>query len=106
MAAKLLQEQMEEDGIQFSFETNIQEFKADGTVEYTVKGEQRSAKFDKVLFAIGRTPNVEGMGLELAKVKYDKGGITVTNELMTSNKNIYAVGDCIPGARFTHNSDV
>jgi len=25
--------------------------------------------------------------------------------LETSNENIYAVGDCIEGAKFTHNSD-
>lgn len=106
MAAKLLQEQMQDDGINFSFETTIQEFKEDGTVEYTVKGEKKSAKFDKVLFAIGRTPNVEDMGLEKAGVKYDAGGIAVNDKLQTANKNIYAVGDCIPGARFTHNSDV
>ena len=97
---------MEDDGIKFSFETNILEFKADGTVEFTIKGEKMSKKFDKVLFAIGRTPNVDGMGLDEAKIKYDKGGITVSENLLTSNKNIYAVGDCIPGARFTHNSDV
>lgn len=70
VAAKMLQDQMEADGVKFVFESKIDEFKEDGTVEYTVKGEKKTAKFDKVLFAIGRTPNVENMGLEEAGVKY------------------------------------
>lgn len=72
---------MEADGIRFSFETNIVEFQADGTVIYTVKGEQKSEKFDKVLFAIGRTPNTDMMDLEKAGIKYDKGGIIVNEQL-------------------------
>ena len=62
---------MEADGVKFSFETNIVEFKADGTVIYTVKGEEKSEHFDKVLFAIGRTPNVENMDLEKAGIKVE-----------------------------------
>ena len=71
---------MEADGCKFSFETNILEFKADGTVIFNVKGEEKSEQFDKVLFAIGRTPNVENMDLEKASIKYDKTGITVNEK--------------------------
>lgn len=62
--------------------------------------------FDTVLFATGRTPNVENMGLERARVNYDRHGIIVNNNLLTSNNRIYSVGDCIQGPKFTHNSDV
>ena len=62
---------------------------------------------DKVLFAVGRVPNVEGMGLEEAKVEYSKSrGIKVNDELQTTNSSIYAVGDCTPHLKFTHNSDI
>ena len=59
-----------------------------------------------VLIAAGRAPNVENMNLEAAGIEYNKGGIKVDNFLNTTNKNVYAVGDCIPGYKFTHNSDI
>lgn len=62
--------------------------------------------YDVVLLATGRVPNVENLGLEEAGVKYDKRGITVDNLFLTSNKNVYACGDCLPGYKFTHNSDI
>lgn len=58
------------------------------------------------MFAAGRLPNVEGLGLEEAGIEFDHMGIKVNNELLTSNPNVYALGDCIAGPKFTHNSDV
>jgi len=62
--------------------------------------------FDVVLFATGRIPNTENMGLEQANVLYDASGITVNNNMRTNNDRIFSCGDCINGPKFTHNSDV
>jgi glutathione reductase (NADPH) len=50
---------------------------------------------DKVMFAIGRHPNIEGLGLDKAGVKLNanNGGITVDGFSRTSVPNIYAIGD-------------
>ena len=49
---------------------------------------------DKVMFAIGRRPNVMGCGLEALHVKiHEHGGIAVDEYSRTSVPNIYAVGD-------------
>ncbi|MGA2996007.1 glutathione-disulfide reductase [Bradyrhizobium sp.] len=50
---------------------------------------------DQVMFAIGRHPNIEGLGLEKAGVALDpnNGGIAVDGFSKTSVPNIYAVGD-------------
>ena len=49
---------------------------------------------DRVMFAVGRRPNVEGLGLEAAGVKLNaKGAIAVNEFSQTSVPNIYAVGD-------------
>jgi len=49
---------------------------------------------DKVMFAIGRRPNVMGLGLESVGVKLaEHGGIAVDEYSRTSIANIYAVGD-------------
>jgi glutathione reductase (NADPH) len=50
---------------------------------------------DQVMFAIGRHPNVKGLGLEKAGVAINphNGGITVDGFSRTSAPNIYAIGD-------------
>ena len=50
---------------------------------------------DQVMFAIGRHPNVGGLGLEKAGVAINpnNGGITVDSFSRTSVPNIYAIGD-------------
>ncbi len=49
---------------------------------------------DKVMFAIGRRPNVMGIGCEALKMEcHEHGGIEVDEYSRTSVPNIYAVGD-------------
>ncbi len=59
-----------------------------------------------LLVATGRTPTTEGLGLEAAGIAYDKTGIKVGRSLRTTNRRVYAVGDCAGGKagpyKFTH----
>jgi len=55
-----------------------------------------------ILVAAGRRPNVGGLGLEEAGVRYSEKGIDVDARLRTSNKNIFAIGDVAGGLQFTH----
>lgn len=55
-----------------------------------------------LLVAIGRKPNVEGLGLEKAGVAYNAQGISVDDTLRTTAKNMYAAGDCVGPYRFSH----
>ncbi|MGH1420147.1 MAG: dihydrolipoyl dehydrogenase family protein [Hyphomicrobiaceae bacterium] len=55
-----------------------------------------------LLMAVGRRPNVEGLGLENAKIKFDQRGIKVDKGLKTANRKVYAIGDVIGGLQFTH----
>src|SRR5712692_11657430 len=59
-------------------------------------------KADEILLAVGRQPNVEGLNLEAAGVKYDNKGIKVDDYLQTSASNILAIGDVTDGYLFTH----
>ncbi len=59
--------------------------------------------FDCLMLAVGRSPNVEGLGLESAGVRSTENGVTVNKHLQTSAPNIYACGDVIEdGYRFSH----
>lgn len=55
-----------------------------------------------LLIAVGRTPALDGLGLEQAGVAVDNGQLTVDARLRTSQTHIYACGDVIGPYRFTH----
>ena len=56
-------------------------------------GKEATVDADKVLVAVGRRPNSEGLGLEELGVKIDRGFITVDRRLRTNVPGIYAIGD-------------
>ena len=55
-----------------------------------------------LLLAAGRKANVEDLGLEAAGVAYSPTGIEVDARLRTTNRKIWAIGDCAGGHQFTH----
>ena len=56
-----------------------------------------------LLVAAGRSPNLEGLGLDKAGIAFTKTGIVVDRSLQTSNRRAYAIGDAVAGAMmFTH----
>ena len=58
-----------------------------------------------LLVAAGRAARVTGYGLDAAGVTASPKGIAVDKYLRSSNRRIFAVGDCRDGPRFTHASD-
>lgn len=61
---------------------------------------------DEILLAVGRQPNVEGLGLENAGVAFDpRRGVEVDDRLRTSNPRIHAAGDVATPYKFTHAAD-
>lgn len=68
-----------------------------------VEGEQEA---EYVLVAVGRSPYVEGLGLENTDVQLDeKGCIKVNENNQTSASNIYAIGDVIGGVMLAHKAE-
>src|SRR5690606_18163869 len=61
---------------------------------------------DAILVAAGRVPNVEDLGLRAAGVVFDpRRGIGIDDFLRTTNRRIFAVGDCALDWKFTHAAD-
>ena len=68
-------------------------------------GKRIDVMVDDILVGVGRAPNLDGLGLENAGIAFDKTGVTVNDNLQTSNPNVYAAGDiCFP-FKFTHTAD-
>ncbi|TAN37295.1 MAG: mercuric reductase [Verrucomicrobia bacterium] len=69
-------------------------------------GKEQSVDGNEILIGAGRTPNIEGLGLETVGVEYDaRHGVQVNDFLRTTNKRIYAAGDCCMNWKFTHAAD-
>jgi glutathione reductase (NADPH) len=82
-------------GIEFKFHTRFEraERLESGRIRVEMTGED-VVEADLLLYAIGRKPNTEGLGLESAGVDLDGGGaIVVDADNQSSCDSIYAVGD-------------
>lgn len=65
-----------------------------GAVEAITGDNTRHGPFDRVLFATGRGPNVDGLGLEEAGIVHNKRGqVEVDAWQATSRADVFAVGD-------------
>lgn len=80
---------------------------SDGGVRMAVESEGRGYNLtvDRLLVAVGRAPNVEGLDLEKVGVEYSKKGITIDDRFRTTNKRIFAAGDICSPYQFTHAAD-
>ena len=107
-AAGIVQQAMIKDGVQFEFGVKVVEARrrgAEKVIAFKRGGERHEVTVDEILVAVGRAPNVEGLGLEAAGVRYDKRGIEVDDHLRTSNPSIFACGDVASRFQFTHLAD-
>ncbi|MBS1793278.1 MAG: FAD-dependent oxidoreductase [Acidobacteria bacterium] len=68
-------------------------------------GAKREIAGDELLVALGRRPNVEGLELEKAGVRFDEKRIETDAYLRTTAKNIFAAGDVTNRFQFTHTAD-
>ncbi|HEY6475186.1 MAG TPA: dihydrolipoyl dehydrogenase [Polyangia bacterium] len=62
-------------------------------VTIDVGGQDQAIEADKVLVAVGRRPNSEGLGLEAIGVKIERGFVPVDPQLRTNVPGVYAIGD-------------
>ncbi|MDQ0726474.1 NAD(P)/FAD-dependent oxidoreductase [Microbacterium sp. W4I20] len=96
-------------GVIVHLDATVTAFTSDGTDDApSASGTARLSNgtevlFDRVLAALGRHVETDGLGLETAGVDLDeKGAVAVDAALATSNPRIRAAGDVTPLPRFTH----
>jgi glutathione reductase (NADPH) len=75
---------------------------ADESLELSVRSGEKKGPFDCVLWAIGRAPAIENLGLEEADVKLDAYGFITTDQYQaTSAGGVFAIGDVTGRAQLT-----
>ncbi len=76
---------------------------ADGKVHLFIEGKEEPLIADRMLKAVGRTANLEGLFDEnTEKPQIERGRIVTQNYYQTSLPNLYAVGDIIHGPQLAH----
>lgn len=104
--ADMVMNVLKAEGITFYLNTAIVRTKDSGSErEVIVKGkdgQEVSLKAERLLIALGRKVNTEGLGLEGISLNFDKKGIKVDNRMRTNHAHIYAAGDITGEYQFTH----
>ena len=104
--ADTVMEKLSHEGVSFALGSSIVTIaETDASKKVTFKnneGEIKTIVADALLVAMGRTPNVDGLGLKNIGVVYDDKGIEVDSRLRTNHKHIYAAGDVTGKYQFTH----
>lgn len=108
-AALIVQNAMQKDGVEFVLEAKVIRVEKDGSDRVVVvsrAGQEERICGDQILVGIGRTPNLDGLGLEAVGVaSHPQNGVQVDDRLRTTNSNIYAAGDVCSKYKFTHSAD-
>lgn len=96
-----LAEILSKEGITIKTNVEVKSTRKDGNkkiVSYQIGETQEEVSVDEILLAAGKTPNTQGLGLDIAGIEIDKRQAVVVNQnFQTSNKNIFAVGDVTNG---------
>ena len=106
--AAILRGALEREGVRFVLGADVDRVEGEAgaiTVHVTADGRRQSVEGDALLVATGRTPNVEDLGLDRAGVAFTKKGVTVDDRGRTSQKHIWAAGDCTGEYQLTHMSE-
>ena len=104
-----LQKLLQRQGLKFHLGTYVESAeKTEGGVKLTAaKGDKKlELEAEKLLVAVGRKPNTEGLGTAEAGVELDERGcIKIDAEWQTSVSGIYAIGDVVAGPMLAHKAE-
>jgi len=96
-------------GVTLHLGEGVSEVKREGdsaSPSVTITAGTNQIKAERMLVALGRSPNTRGLNLEDVGVEIDKRGfVAVDEKLRSSNKDVFAAGDCAAQLQFTHHAD-
>lgn len=104
--AALVQRALEAEGVVFHLGCEVRRVREAGgqreVVAAFADGREATLRADALLVAMGREPNVHGLGLDNAGIASGQAGIHVDARMRTNQKHIYAAGDVTGRYLFTH----
>lgn len=106
--SRLAERFFKKQGLRIETSTKVTGLRRDGetTVVLAEKnGQAVEFPADKVLVAVGRVPFTEGLGLDEAGVKTERGRVVADAHFRTSVPGVYAIGDLIHGPMLAHKAE-
>jgi len=104
--ADYLQRALKKQGIEFRLNTKVTGLRRLGSkamIQFGYGAESNEIDCDRLLVAIGRRPQLAGLGIEAFGINVDQAGrILVDADYQTTAPGIYAIGDLIPGPMLAH----
>ncbi|MCZ6830782.1 MAG: glutathione-disulfide reductase [Gammaproteobacteria bacterium] len=89
-------------GVDLRFEVNVVSIERQGRELNIELSDGTRLQVDAVLYATGRKPHLEGLGLENTNIQLnDNGAIAVDADFRSSEPSIFALGDVIGGMELT-----
>ena len=83
----------EKRGVKFHLGKKTANIEISGGVKTVVLEDGSKLEADEILVGAGRAADLSGMGLEVLGLPWDRKGVSVSDRMLTSAPNIYAVGD-------------
>lgn len=106
---KAAQKSFTQQGLKFLFSSkvlSVEATKTGATVKVETPEETQTLKADKVLVAVGRKANTDGVwAADVGIATDDCGVIQVDSHYQTNVAGIYAIGDCTPGPMLAHKGE-
>jgi dihydrolipoamide dehydrogenase len=101
-ALKLFKKQ----GLEFHLGARVTAARRDGEACVVECDGREPIRCDRVLLAVGRVPNTDGLGLDAVGIKLDaKGRVPVDERYVASAAGVYAIGDVIAGPMLAHKAE-
>ena len=104
--ADIVMAQLSGEGVYFALDSSIVKImEKNGSKQVTIKnkeGKVETISAEALLVAMGRGPNINGLGLDNIGLTFTNKGIEVDSRLRTNHKHIYAAGDITGKYQFTH----
>lgn len=100
-----LETYLRQDGVDIRLNTSLLSVRREGDQRIaTLKqgSAPQEVRCDRILLAVGRAPNIEGLNLEATGVRVEKDRIPTDGALRTSTPHIYACGDLLGEYQFSH----
>ena len=95
--SKLLQ-----DGVRVFENCDVSSINENGAIKSISLGDGQMIQGSHILVATGRRANINGLNLSAAGIETTNVGIKVDDNLRTTNRAVYAIGDVIGQEQFTH----
>ncbi len=104
--AKEAKRSFEKQGMSFRLGTRVTGGRVEGQGAVVEMDGAEPLAADRVLVAVGRVPNTDGLGLDAIGVAADeRGRIPVNGHFETAQSGVYAIGDVIAGPMLAHKAE-